>query len=120
MEVRRGLPASAERNSGVQVGVGEVLPDHDVLVALVGVVEVEQPAEGGVIAVQGLVVSGGHTSLYLMKGPLNYKLLGHTRDDAAGEAYDKVSRILDLGYPGGPVIDRLAIRTANPTKNAAV
>lgn len=56
----------------------------------------------------GLVVSGGHSSLYHVKGFKNFKLLGVTRDDAAGEAFDKVARILDLGYPGGPVIDRLA------------
>ena len=56
----------------------------------------------------GLVVSGGHTSLYHIKTVKQYRLLGQTRDDAAGEAFDKVARILDLGYPGGPVIDRLA------------
>jgi N6-L-threonylcarbamoyladenine synthase len=56
----------------------------------------------------GLVVSGGHTSLYLMKNLDQFKLLGQTIDDAAGEAYDKVARILNLGYPGGPAIDRLA------------
>jgi N6-L-threonylcarbamoyladenine synthase len=55
-----------------------------------------------------LVVSGGHTSLYLVAEPGRYELLGRTRDDAAGEAYDKVAKLLDLGYPGGPVIDRLA------------
>jgi N6-L-threonylcarbamoyladenine synthase len=55
-----------------------------------------------------LVVSGGHTSLYLLRTPGNYQLLGRTRDDAAGEAYDKVAKLLDLGYPGGPIIDRLA------------
>jgi N6-L-threonylcarbamoyladenine synthase len=55
-----------------------------------------------------LVVSGGHTSLYLVPEPGVYRLLGRTRDDAAGEAYDKVAKLLDLGYPGGPVIDRLA------------
>ncbi len=55
-----------------------------------------------------LVVSGGHTSLYLLRTPGNYELLGRTRDDAAGEAYDKVAKLLDLGYPGGPIIDRLA------------
>ena len=48
-----------------------------------------------------LVVSGGHTSLYLVPSPGVYQLLGRTRDDAAGEAYDKVARLLDLGYPGG-------------------
>ncbi len=55
-----------------------------------------------------LVVSGGHTSLYLVPEPGVYRLLGRTRDDAAGEAYDKVAKLLDLGYPGGPIIDRLA------------
>jgi N6-L-threonylcarbamoyladenine synthase len=55
-----------------------------------------------------LVVSGGHTSLYLIERPGAYQLLSRTRDDAAGEAYDKVAKLLGLGYPGGPVIDRLA------------
>jgi N6-L-threonylcarbamoyladenine synthase len=55
-----------------------------------------------------LVVSGGHTSLYLITAPGQYTLLGRTRDDAAGEAYDKVAKLLELGYPGGPVIDRRA------------
>jgi N6-L-threonylcarbamoyladenine synthase len=55
-----------------------------------------------------LVVSGGHTSLYLVSAPGGYQLVGRTRDDAAGEAYDKVAKLLGLGYPGGPVIDRLA------------
>ena len=55
-----------------------------------------------------LVVSGGHTSLYLVDRPGHYALLSRTRDDAAGEAYDKVAKLLGLGYPGGPVVDRLA------------
>jgi N6-L-threonylcarbamoyladenine synthase len=55
-----------------------------------------------------LVVSGGHTSLYLIASPGHYQLIGRTRDDAAGEAYDKVAKLLGLGYPGGPVVDRLA------------
>jgi N6-L-threonylcarbamoyladenine synthase len=55
-----------------------------------------------------LVVSGGHTSLYLVAEAGRYRLLGRTRDDAAGEAYDKVAKLLGLGYPGGPAIDRLA------------
>ena len=61
----------------------------------------------------GLVVSGGHTSLYQIKNFNNFKLLGETLDDAAGEAYDKVARMLGLGYPGGPVIDRLAKKQKN-------
>jgi N6-L-threonylcarbamoyladenine synthase len=55
-----------------------------------------------------LVVSGGHTSLYLVADPGEYRLIGRTRDDAAGEAYDKIAKLLGLGYPGGPVVDRLA------------
>jgi N6-L-threonylcarbamoyladenine synthase len=55
-----------------------------------------------------LVVSGGHTSLYFIPEAGRYLLVGRTRDDAAGEAYDKVAKLLGLGYPGGPVIDRLA------------
>ena len=61
--------------------------------------------------VLALVVSGGHTHLYLAAEKDNswtYENIGHTRDDAAGEAFDKVAKLLGLGYPGGPVIDRLA------------
>ncbi len=57
--------------------------------------------------VLGLLVSGGHTALYLMDEPLSYRLLGKTRDDAAGEALDKIAKFLGLGYPGGPVIEKL-------------
>jgi len=59
-----------------------------------------------------LVVSGGHTSLYLVDRPGHYHALSRTRDDAAGEAYDKVAKLLGLGYPGGPIIDRIA-KTGN-------
>lgn len=55
-----------------------------------------------------LIVSGGHTELIYMRDHLSFELLGETQDDAAGEAYDKVARVLDLPYPGGPNIDRLA------------
>lgn len=55
-----------------------------------------------------LLVSGGHTSYVHVRAPGDYVILGKTRDDAAGEAFDKVARLLDLGYPGGPEIDRLA------------
>ena len=77
-----------------------------------------------------LIVSGGHTSLYLIEREGEYQLLGRTRDDAAGEAYDKVAKLLGLGYPGGPIIDRLAkegndeaihwpgTRLTNPDRNA--
>ncbi len=55
-----------------------------------------------------LVASGGHTHLFLWSGGDSYRLLGKTRDDAAGEAYDKVAKLLGFGYPGGPVLDMLA------------
>jgi N6-L-threonylcarbamoyladenine synthase len=55
-----------------------------------------------------LVVSGGHTHLFEVRENFEYRLLGKTRDDAAGEAFDKVGKLLGFGYPGGPVIDRLA------------
>lgn len=60
-----------------------------------------------------VIVSGGHTELVLMKRHLHYQLLGSTRDDAAGEAFDKVARLLELSYPGGPAISRLAVH-GNP------
>ena len=66
----------------------------------------EQPDLATPFAV--LLVSGGHTMLVAVDGPGRYRVLGHTVDDAAGEAFDKVARFLGLGYPGGPVIDRLA------------
>ena len=55
-----------------------------------------------------LVVSGGHTALYHARGPRTYTLVGQTRDDAAGEAFDKVAKLLGLGYPGGARVERLA------------
>src|SRR5699024_10241974 len=58
--------------------------------------------------VLALIVSGGHTELILMKNHGDFEVIGETLDDAAGEAYDKVARILELPYPGGPHIDRLA------------
>jgi N6-L-threonylcarbamoyladenine synthase len=61
----------------------------------------------------GLVVSGGHTSLFRVDGFGKYKRLGQTRDDAAGEAFDKVAKLLGLGYPGGPIIDELS-KEGNP------
>ena len=56
----------------------------------------------------GLIVSGGHTELVMMSDYGKYELIGETRDDAAGEAYDKVAKLLELGYPGGPIISKLA------------
>jgi N6-L-threonylcarbamoyladenine synthase len=61
-----------------------------------------------IFPILALVVSGGHTSLILMKDHLRYEVVGQTIDDAAGEAFDKVAKIMNLGYPGGPVIEKLA------------
>lgn len=66
------------------------------------------PHEGPAMPFVGLLVSGGHTALYRVEGRGDIGLLAQTRDDAAGEAFDKAAKILGLGYPGGPVIDRLA------------
>ena len=57
-----------------------------------------------------LVVSGGHTQLVLMKNHKDFKILGETRDDAAGEAFDKVAKLLGLGYPGGPMVSQKALK----------
>lgn len=61
-----------------------------------------------------LVVSGGHTNIYLVKNYHDFILLGQTRDDAAGEAFDKAAKLLNLGYPGGVVIDKMAKQGGNP------
>ena len=63
----------------------------------------------------GLLISGGHTALVYVSGFDEFELLGQTRDDAAGEAFDKVAKILSLGYPGGPIIDEIS-RGVNPGK----
>ncbi|KPK82986.1 MAG: hypothetical protein AMJ81_08670 [Phycisphaerae bacterium SM23_33] len=70
----------------------------------------DEPIEYPAVA---LIASGGHTSLYQCRSPTELTLLGATTDDAAGEAFDKVAAILNLGYPGGPAVDRAA-RTGNP------
>ncbi len=82
---------------------------------LVGVDHVEAHIEAAFLENPGLpfpaialVVSGGHTSLFFLKRRLHFRLLGRTRDDAAGEALDKIAKFLGLGYPGGPVIERAA------------
>lgn len=61
-----------------------------------------------------LLVSGNHTEMVLLKGPFNFRIVGQTLDDAMGEAYDKVARMLNLGYPGGPIVAKLA-KEGNPS-----
>src|SRR5215813_9575042 len=82
---------------------------------LVGVNHLEGHVYAGLLAdptleppFLALVVSGGHTALYACEAPLRYRLIGQTRDDAAGEAFDKVAKLLALGYPGGPAVERTA------------
>ncbi len=72
----------------------------------------ENPPEFPFIA---LVVSGGHTNVYHVASPHGFDLIGQTRDDAAGEAFDKVSKMMGLGYPGGPVIEAMA-QKGDPSK----
>jgi len=67
-----------------------------------------------------LVVSGGHTQIILMKKNNDYKILGETRDDAAGECFDKAAKILGLGYPGGPIISRLATENSSPQNTNSI
>lgn len=72
------------------------------------VMEAKQSGEPVELPALALVVSGGHTHLFAIDQQFHYRLLGRTRDDAAGEAYDKVAKLLGFGYPGGPVLDKLA------------
>ena len=76
----------------------------------------EMPGSPLAFPALGLVVSGGHTSLYAMTSPTDLTLLGSTIDDAVGEAYDKVAVILNVGYPGGPKLDQLA-QQGDPTSH---
>jgi N6-L-threonylcarbamoyladenine synthase len=78
--------------------------DHVLAHLYAGLLESDEPTYPAL----GLVVSGGHSSLFLVQGPLEVQLIGRTIDDAVGEAFDKAATILELGYPGGPQIDRLA------------
>lgn len=64
-----------------------------------------------------MVVSGGHTQIELVNSPFDFQIIGSTSDDAIGECYDKVARVLGLSYPGGPILDKLAIKG---NKNAYV
>lgn len=75
----------------------------------------DPPAD--IVPALNLVVSGGHTELVLMRGHGEYEIVGETQDDAVGEAFDKVARLLDLGYPGGPKLSALA-ESGDPTAYA--
>jgi N6-L-threonylcarbamoyladenine synthase len=97
---------------GVQAAKGIALVHRKPLVPvhhIAGHIQAPFLAHGDIpLPALALVVSGGHTHLYAVPQPGVYRLEGRTRDDAAGEAFDKVAKLLGLGYPGGPVIDRLS------------
>jgi N6-L-threonylcarbamoyladenine synthase len=72
--------------------------------------DTEEPSAPPKFPAVCLIVSGGHTEIVLLKGHSDYQLLGKTQDDAAGEAFDKVARLLGLGYPGGPLVEKAALQ----------
>jgi len=95
---------------GLAAGLGKPLVGIHHLEGHLFSADIDKPLDFPLLA---LIVSGGHTDLVLARAPGEYRVLGRTRDDAAGEAFDKVAKILRLGYPGGPVLDRLA-RSGDP------
>lgn len=117
-----GLPGSLvvglNAAKGLALGLGKPLigvnhlEGHIYSAWLYDVAEGQPPPEPQ-FPLMALLVSGGHTELNLMRGHLDYQRLGATLDDAAGEAFDKVARLLKLPYPGGPMIERAA-RAGNP------
>jgi N6-L-threonylcarbamoyladenine synthase len=95
---------SAAKALAWSLGLPVIGVDHVLAHLHAGLLDAE-PAEYPAL---GLVVSGGHTSLFLVRSPLEVQALGRTIDDAIGEAYDKAAAILQVGYPGGPLLDQLA------------
>jgi N6-L-threonylcarbamoyladenine synthase len=93
---------------GLAVGIGKPLLGINHIEGHIYSLWLTEAAESIEFPILTLVVSGGHTELYLMSGHLKYEHLGGTLDDAAGEAFDKVGRLLGLPYPGGPAIDQAA------------
>lgn len=89
------------------------LPLHHIQSHLYGAFA-NRPPESVPFPAVALVVSGGHTQLWLMRSHLQFELMGATRDDAAGEAFDKIARLLDLPYPGGPSVSAAAERSSAP------
>lgn len=97
---------------GISYSLGIPMINVDHLEAHISAVHLEHQVGFPFIA---LIVSGGHTNLYMVRGHTEFELIGRTRDDAAGEAFDKAAKILGLGYPGGIEIDKLA-RSGNREK----
>ncbi len=100
---------SAAKGLALALGIPLIPVNHVEAHAYACLMTVDEPP----YPLAALVVSGGHTSLYRVRSPLDLELEGRTIDDAAGEAFDKVASILGLGYPGGPAIDKAA-RGADP------
>ena len=96
---------TAAKGLALALGVPLIAVDH--LEAHLYACQLAHPSANAYPCV-GLVVSGGHTSLFACKGPIEAELLGGTIDDAAGEAFDKVANLLGLGFPGGPAVERAA------------
>jgi N6-L-threonylcarbamoyladenine synthase len=119
-----GLPGSllVGLNAAKGIALGRGLPligvnhlEGHVYSHWIKIDENAQPDNGLSFPVLILIVSGGHTELILMRDHLKYERLGATLDDASGEAFDKVARLLGLGYPGGPAIERVAA-SGDPTR----
>lgn len=103
------VSVSAAKMFGVALGVPVVAVNH----VAAHIYACQLAADRPIYPCVGLVVSGGHTSLFHCPSPLDLHLLGATRDDAAGEAFDKTAKLLGLGFPGGPRIERAAVK-GNP------
>ncbi len=104
---------------GLALGTGKPLVgvnhlEGHIYAAWLHAAEEQNPPAAPQFPLMALLVSGGHTELNLMRGHLDYQRLGATLDDAAGEAFDKVARLLKLPYPGGPAIEKIA-KSGNPT-----
>lgn len=124
---RPGLPGSlliAEAFAkGLSFAIGVPLIKINHLHAHIISCFLKQKPENGIMIEEmfpflGAVISGGHTSIYLCKGFKDFFLMGRTKDDAAGEAFDKVAKILELGYPGGPIVEKRALDYTDKSDNA--
>ena len=97
------IGVSAAKAASMATGIPLIGVDH--IMGHIMAAQLKDEIEYPALALQ---VSGGHTEIVLLKDPTHFEIIGDTRDDAAGEAYDKVARAIGLGYPGGPKIDRIA------------
>ncbi len=107
LSLRHGLPLVAVHHIAAHAWSPQLARESDAW-------GLDASASGSFEPYVALVASGGHSSLIEVRGPLDYDILGETMDDAVGEAYDKVAKLLGLGYPGGPLLDKLA-QSGNPS-----